>query len=132
MMKITLGLLVATILLASDVPVLAGDTTVDKTEKAADKVKDKADKAGDKVEKAADKVKSKANINQVIGNVFAELDIFKNLTFRSAPGIDLRLQLENENISRELPGTANSDPATRGSARNSPSSPGRIPCRAGS
>ena len=60
---------------------------------------------------------NKANIYQVIGNVYGELDILKNLTLRSSVGIDFRTQLENEFISRNYPGTSTSQPETRGSGR---------------
>ncbi len=62
---------------------------------------------------------NKANIYQVIGNVYGELDILKNLALRSSVGIDFRTQLENEFITRDYPGTSTSQPETRGSARTS-------------
>ena len=60
---------------------------------------------------------NKATIYQVIGNVYGELDIVKNLTLRSSAGIDFRSQIENEFISRDYPGTSQSQPETRGSGR---------------
>ena len=60
---------------------------------------------------------NKANIYQVIGNVYGELDILKNLALRSSVGIDFRTQLENEFITRNYPGTSTSQPETRGSGR---------------
>jgi TonB-linked SusC/RagA family outer membrane protein len=49
---------------------------------------------------------NKANIYQAIGNVYAELDILKNLTLRSTAGIDFRSQIENQFITRDYPGTS--------------------------
>ncbi|WP_161599545.1 SusC/RagA family TonB-linked outer membrane protein [Hymenobacter nivis] len=60
---------------------------------------------------------NKATVYQVIGNVYGELDILKNLTLRTSGGIDFRTQLENQFTTRNYPGTSNSDPSTRGSAR---------------
>ncbi|OGX91936.1 SusC/RagA family TonB-linked outer membrane protein [Hymenobacter coccineus] len=60
---------------------------------------------------------NKAIIYQVIGNVYGELDLLKNLTLRTSGGIDFRTQLENQFTTRNYPGTSNSDPSTRGSAR---------------
>ncbi|MCI1186991.1 TonB-dependent receptor [Hymenobacter sp. DH14] len=60
---------------------------------------------------------NKAVIYQVIGNVYAELDILKNLTLRSTAGIDFRSQIENEFISRDYPGTATASEANKGSGR---------------
>ncbi|WP_052346330.1 SusC/RagA family TonB-linked outer membrane protein [Hymenobacter swuensis] len=54
---------------------------------------------------------------QVIGNVFGEYNILKNLTVRSSLGIDFRSQLENEFITRDYPGTSRADASTRGSGR---------------
>jgi TonB-linked SusC/RagA family outer membrane protein len=62
---------------------------------------------------------NEATIYQVIGNVYGELDILKNLTLRSTAGIDFRTQLENEFITRDYPGTATSPEETKGSARTS-------------
>ncbi|GAB3903160.1 TonB-dependent receptor [Larkinella knui] len=59
---------------------------------------------------------NRALIYQVIGNVYGELDILKNLTLKSSLGLDFRTQLENQFISRDYPGTQNASPATRGSA----------------
>ncbi|OON70097.1 hypothetical protein B0919_04975 [Hymenobacter sp. CRA2] len=56
--------------------------------------------------------RNKANIYQAIGNVYAELDVLKNLTFRSQASIDFRSQIENQFQTREYPGTAAS--ANRG------------------
>ncbi|QKZ11211.1 TonB-dependent receptor [Spirosoma sp. KUDC1026] len=61
--------------------------------------------------------RNRANIYQAIGNVYGELDILKNLTFRSSLGLDFRSQIENEFITRDYPGTQNANPANRGSAR---------------
>jgi TonB-linked SusC/RagA family outer membrane protein len=58
-----------------------------------------------------------ANIYQVIGNVYAELDILKNLTLRSTAGIDFRSQIENEFLTRNYPGTAASPAAQQGQGR---------------
>ncbi|MGI4864766.1 MAG: SusC/RagA family TonB-linked outer membrane protein [Janthinobacterium lividum] len=58
-----------------------------------------------------------ANIYQVIGNVYAELDILKNLTLRSSVGIDFRSQIENEFLTRNYPGTAASPAAQQGQGR---------------
>jgi TonB-linked SusC/RagA family outer membrane protein len=62
---------------------------------------------------------NKATIYQAIGNVYAELDILKNLTLRSTAGLDFRTQIENEFLTRDYPGTAQSQPETRGSGRTS-------------
>ncbi|RAK69316.1 SusC/RagA family TonB-linked outer membrane protein [Hymenobacter edaphi] len=59
-----------------------------------------------------------ATIYQVIGNVYGELDILKNLTLRSTAGIDFRSQIENEFWTRDFPGNP-ADPAARGRARTS-------------
>ncbi len=58
-----------------------------------------------------------ANIYQVIGNVFGELDILKNLTLRSSAGIDFRIQTENEFLTRDFPGTQFSPPGQQGQGR---------------
>ena len=58
-----------------------------------------------------------ANINQVIGNAYAELDILKNLTLRSSVGIDYRSQIENEFLTRDYPGTQFSPAAQQGQGR---------------
>lgn len=58
-----------------------------------------------------------ALIYQMIGNAYGELDILKNLTFKSSLGLDFRSQIENEFISRNYPGMQNASPSTRGSAR---------------
>ena len=60
-----------------------------------------------------------ANINQVIGNAYAELDILKNLTLRSSVGIDFRSQIENEFLTRDYPGTQFSPAAQQGQGRTS-------------
>jgi TonB-linked SusC/RagA family outer membrane protein len=60
---------------------------------------------------------NKALTYQVIGNVFGEYDIIKNLKFRTSLGIDFRTQLENEFITRDYPGTSRADASTRGSGR---------------
>jgi len=60
---------------------------------------------------------NKALTYQVIGNVFGEYNILKNLQFRSSLGIDYRTQLENEFITRNYPGTSRADASTRGSGR---------------
>jgi TonB-linked SusC/RagA family outer membrane protein len=59
--------------------------------------------------------RNKSNITQVIGSVYGELDVLKNLTLRSQVGIDYRDQIENQFITRDYPGTSSS--ANRGSAR---------------
>jgi TonB-linked SusC/RagA family outer membrane protein len=59
--------------------------------------------------------RNKANIYQAIGNVYAELDVLKNLTLRTQASIDFRSQLENQFVTRDYPGTSTS--ANRGSAR---------------
>ncbi|WP_052695004.1 SusC/RagA family TonB-linked outer membrane protein [Hymenobacter sp. AT01-02] len=60
---------------------------------------------------------NKALIYQVIGNLYGEYDILKNLKFRSSLGLDFRTQLENEFITRDYPGTSRADASTRGSGR---------------
>jgi len=62
---------------------------------------------------------NKAIVYQMIGNVFGELDILKNLTLRSSLGLDFRTQTENTFISRNYPPLAlpGVDPSLRGSAR---------------
>jgi TonB-linked SusC/RagA family outer membrane protein len=60
---------------------------------------------------------NKATIYQVIGNTYGEFDLLKNLKVRSSVGIDFRTQLENQFVSRNYPGTSNSDASTRGSGR---------------
>ncbi|MVN78051.1 SusC/RagA family TonB-linked outer membrane protein [Hymenobacter sp. HMF4947] len=60
---------------------------------------------------------NQAIVYQMIGNVYGEYDLLKNLRVRSSLGLDFRTQTENQFISRNYPGTANSDPSTRGSAR---------------
>ena len=60
---------------------------------------------------------NKAVIYQVIGNVYGELDILKNLTLRSTAGIDFHSQIENEFITRDYPGTATASEANKGSGR---------------
>ena len=60
---------------------------------------------------------NKAVIYQVIGNVYAELDLLKNLTLRSTAGIDFRSQIENEFISRDYPGLATASEANKGAGR---------------
>jgi TonB-linked SusC/RagA family outer membrane protein len=62
---------------------------------------------------------NKATIYQAIGSVYGELDILKNLTLRSSAGLDFRSQIENEFLTRDYPGTAQSQPETRGSGRTS-------------
>ncbi|MBD2755997.1 TonB-dependent receptor [Spirosoma validum] len=61
--------------------------------------------------------RNNAVIYQVIGNAYGELDILKNLTFKSSFGLDFRSQIENEFVSRDYPGLQNASSATRGSAR---------------
>ena len=57
---------------------------------------------------------NKANIYQAIGNVYAELDVLKNLTLRSTVGIDFRNQIENEFLTRNYPGTRTSPESQKG------------------
>ena len=57
-----------------------------------------------------------ANIYQAIGNVYAELDVLKNLTLRSTAGIDFRSQIENEFQTRDFPGAASGE-ANKGVGR---------------
>jgi TonB-linked SusC/RagA family outer membrane protein len=59
---------------------------------------------------------NQAVVYQGIGNIYGEYDILKNLKVRSSLGIDFRTQTENRFISRNYPGTSNSDASTRGSA----------------
>ena len=59
---------------------------------------------------------NQAVVYQVLGNLYGELDILKNLRLRSSVGIDFRTQNENAFYSRNYPGTAAADPSTRGSA----------------
>jgi TonB-linked SusC/RagA family outer membrane protein len=61
---------------------------------------------------------NKAVVYQAIGNLYGELDILKNLTFRSSVGLDFRTQTENTFISRNYPPLAlpGVDPSLRGSA----------------
>ncbi|GAB3823192.1 SusC/RagA family TonB-linked outer membrane protein [Hymenobacter jeollabukensis] len=59
---------------------------------------------------------NKALIYQVIGNVYGELDLLKNLTLRSTAGIDFRTQTENYFQTLNYPGTANAAPDVRGVA----------------
>ena len=62
---------------------------------------------------------NKAVIYQAIGNVYAELDLFKTLTLRSSAGLDFRSQIENEFLTRDYPGGFNAPPETRGAGRTS-------------
>jgi TonB-linked SusC/RagA family outer membrane protein len=57
---------------------------------------------------------NKAIIYQAIGNVYAELDILKNLTLRSTAGIDFRSQIENQFLTRNYPGTRSSPEDQKG------------------
>jgi TonB-linked SusC/RagA family outer membrane protein len=59
---------------------------------------------------------NQAYVYQVLGNIYGEYDLLKNLKVRSSLGIDFRTQTENRFISRNYPGTSNSDASTRGSA----------------
>ena len=59
---------------------------------------------------------NQAVVYQVIGNLYGEFDILKNLRVRSSVGIDYRTQSENQFTSINYPGTSSSDPATLGSA----------------
>ena len=59
---------------------------------------------------------NQAVVYQVIGNLYGEFDILKNLRVRSSVGIDYRTQSENQFTSINYPGTSGSDPATLGSA----------------
>jgi TonB-dependent starch-binding outer membrane protein SusC len=66
---------------------------------------------------AALETRNRAISYQVIGSAFAEVDIVKNLTFRTSVGLDFRQQTENEYVTRKLPATQNAPSDTRGSAR---------------
>ncbi|WP_460502439.1 SusC/RagA family TonB-linked outer membrane protein, partial [Hymenobacter agri] len=57
---------------------------------------------------------NKATIYQAIGNVYAELDVLKNLTLRSTAGIDFRSQIENQFLTRNYPGTTTSPASQKG------------------
>lgn len=57
-----------------------------------------------------------ATVYQVVGNLFGEFDVLKNLKARSSVGIDFRTQNETQFTSTNYPGTSNADPSTRGSA----------------
>jgi len=59
---------------------------------------------------------NQAVVYQVLGNVYAEFDLLKNLRVRSSLGLDFRTQSENQFTTRNYPGTGTSDPTTRGSA----------------
>ena len=60
---------------------------------------------------------NRALINQLIGNVYGELDVLDNLVFRSSFGIDFKAQSESEFLTRQLPGFLNAPSPSRGSAR---------------
>ncbi|MDO7849988.1 SusC/RagA family TonB-linked outer membrane protein [Hymenobacter convexus] len=59
---------------------------------------------------------NQAIVYQTVGNLYGELDVLKNLTFRSSVGLDFRTQTENAFYTRNYPGTSAADPSTRGSA----------------
>ncbi|GAB2866907.1 TonB-dependent receptor [Hymenobacter ruber] len=62
---------------------------------------------------------NKANIYQAIGNVYAELDVLKNLTLRSTAGIDFRSQIENQFWTRNYPGNKDSPETQKGQGATS-------------
>ncbi|MGI4875441.1 MAG: SusC/RagA family TonB-linked outer membrane protein [Janthinobacterium lividum] len=57
-----------------------------------------------------------AAVYQFQNNLYAELDVLKDLTLRSTFGIDFRSSAENSFYSINYPGTSAADPSTRGSA----------------
>ncbi|GAB3637242.1 TonB-dependent receptor [Hymenobacter arcticus] len=59
---------------------------------------------------------NQAVVYQVLGNIYGEFDILKNLKARTSLGIDYRTQSENTFQSRNYPGTSNADASTRGQA----------------
>ena len=58
-----------------------------------------------------------ANVYQVVGNLYGEFDILKNLKARTSVGIDFTSQGENQYISTNYPGTSNADASVRGRAQ---------------
>jgi TonB-linked SusC/RagA family outer membrane protein len=58
-----------------------------------------------------------ANVYQVVGNVYGEFDVLKNLKARTSVGIDFTSQNENQYISTNYPGTSNADASVRGRAQ---------------
>jgi TonB-linked SusC/RagA family outer membrane protein len=58
-----------------------------------------------------------ANVYQVVGNLYGEFDILKNLRARTSVGIDFTSQNENQYISTNYPGTSNADASVRGRAQ---------------
>ncbi len=58
-----------------------------------------------------------ATVYQVVGNLYGEFDVLKNLKARTSVGIDFRTQDETQFTSTNYPGTSNADASTRGSAR---------------
>ena len=59
---------------------------------------------------------NQAVVYQLQNNLYAEFDVLKDLTLRSTFGIDFRNSNENAFYSTNYPGTAASDPSTKGSA----------------
>ena len=58
-----------------------------------------------------------ANVYQVVGNLYAEFDVLKNLRARTSVGLDFTSQSENQYISTNYPGTSNADASVRGRAQ---------------
>jgi TonB-linked SusC/RagA family outer membrane protein len=58
-----------------------------------------------------------ANVYQVVGNLYGEFDVLKNLKARTSVGIDFTSQNENQYISTNYPGTSNADASVRGRAQ---------------
>lgn len=58
-----------------------------------------------------------ANVYQVVGNLYAELDVLKNLKARTSVGLDFTSQNENQYLSTNYPGTSNADASVRGRAQ---------------
>lgn len=58
-----------------------------------------------------------ANVYQVVGNLYGEFDVLKNLKARTSIGIDFTSQNENQYISTNYPGTSNADASVRGRAQ---------------
>ena len=58
-----------------------------------------------------------ANVYQVVGNLYAEFDVLKNLKARTSVGLDFTSQNENQYISTNYPGTSNADASVRGRAQ---------------
>ena len=60
---------------------------------------------------------TQAVVYQVVGNLYGEFDVLKNLKARSSIGLDFRTQNENQFTTTNYPGTSNADPSTRGRAQ---------------